>query len=86
MGRRLRPWIWQLLIAIDQLAHVVIGFFTYVLLGRGSCPNSDETISSRVGRNAMKGRRWALLAEIVIDWLAERLGDEKNHCRRSVGS
>lgn len=86
MTARLKLWTWQLLLAIDQLAHVLVCFGTYVLLGRGACPSADETISSRVGRAAVKGRRWALLAERIINWIFVRLGDAPNHCRRSIGA
>ena len=86
MRHRLRPWLWQYLIALDQLGHVGLCFWTYVLLGRGSCPNADETISSRVGRAAILDRPWALALERPIDWIFERLGDGPGHCRRSIES
>lgn len=86
MRARFRSWGWQFLIALDQLAHVLICFATYVVLGRGDCPVADETISSRVGRAAVLGKRWALLLETVIDRLFVALGDKPGHCRRSIGA
>lgn len=83
--QRLKVWVWQWLIAIDQLAHVWVAGWTFVWLGRGECPNADETISSRVGRAAVAGRSWALVLERVINWLAVRVGDQPNHCRRNIG-
>lgn len=77
-------WTRQLLLALDQLAHVVIAFFTYVLLGRGSIVDADETISSRVGRAAARGSAWGLCAARMIDRLFVFLGDGPNHCRRSI--
>lgn len=32
----------------------------------------------------MAGKRWALLAERVINWMFERIGDGPNHCRRHI--
>lgn len=84
MRTRLRGWLWQWLIAVDQLAHVWCAGWLYVWLGRGECPSADETISSRVGRSAVAGAGWALKAERVIDWLAEQLGDAPGHCRRHI--
>lgn len=43
-----------------------------------------DTISAVVGQNAIKGRRWALAAETVIDWIFERLGEAPGHCRREA--
>jgi hypothetical protein len=84
MRERARIWLWQWLIAIDQLAAVGTTFFTFVLFARGPAPNPDETISSRVGRNAAKGKRWALWCERVIDWGALRLAGQRGHCRASI--
>lgn len=81
--KRLGVWSWQMLIAFDQLGLLLIQFPTYVLLGRGSKPNCDETISSKVGCNAAAGKRWALVAEKIINRL---LWFDPNHCRDSIGS
>ena len=80
MARRLILWLRALLIAVDQLGHVLLGGPKFVMFG-GPVPDCDETISSKVGRAAVKGRRWALIAERGIDAL---MGE--GHCRASIGS
>ncbi len=86
MIRRLRQWIGQILVSLDQLLHVLIAGALYVA-GRGErCPSADETISSRVGRAAMRGKRWGLATERVIDGLFVALGEAPGHCRRNVES
>lgn len=65
-------YIVRLLIALDQLGNAV-------LLG-----NPDETISSRVGRHAVAGKRWALACEWIIDRLFFALTGEWNHCRANI--
>lgn len=84
MAFRFSNWILQLLVALDQLAHVWLAGWTYVWLGRGECPSADETISSRVGRAAIGGRRWALVAERLIDPIFHLLRRQRGHCRTSV--
>ncbi len=62
----------NLLIAADQGVNTVFG------------GNPDETISSRVGRGALKGDRLALYLERIIDgffWIIRR---ELNHCRNRI--
>lgn len=81
MIERLGSWVFQMLLAIDQLAYVWIAGWLYVWVGDRNCPNADETISSCVGRNAMAGKKWALIAEKVINalfWFAP------DHCRRAI--
>lgn len=68
-----RRYVLNLLIATDQWFGCLFG-----------ANNPDETISSAVGRKAIRGVRWALVAERAIDWLFERLGDKPGHCRRMV--
>lgn len=80
---RTKIWLRAWLVAVDQLAMVGCCFWTFVLLGRGKAPNEDETISSRVGRAAIREKRWALVCEAVIDWFFARLGQE-GHCRASI--
>lgn len=82
MLSRGRIWIFELLVSLDQLAHVILGGPKYLIFG-GPCPSADETISSKVGRQAMKGKRWAQLAEMPIDALFRLLG-EQGHCRRRI--
>lgn len=62
----------NILIGLDQLANAIL---------RG---NPDETISSRVGRAAIAGKRWGLICESIINKLFVILGDDPNHCRREV--
>lgn len=69
----MRRYLINLLIAIDQLGNVVLGG-----------DNPDETISSAVGRRALAGRRWAVIAAAAIDALAFRLAGERNHCRNAA--
>jgi hypothetical protein len=75
---RFRLWFHQLLIALDQLFHVLFFGPTYCLFGE-ELPMADETISSKVGRYAIEGRPWALRLEKVIDWLFW-----EGHCRESI--
>lgn len=82
MNRRLIRWLYELLYWIDQGLHVILGGPKYIVDG-GPVPSADETISSKVGRAAIKGRRWALIAERVIDtiwWPLQGWG----HCRQSI--
>ena len=73
-----------MLLALDQLAYVWLAGWVYVWLGRGVCPSADETISSCVGRQAIAGKRWALLAETIIDRLFLVLARQSGHCRASI--
>ena len=73
----------QLLVAIDQLVYILVSVPIYIVFG-GPTPSADETISSRVSRGAIKGHRWALILETVIDWIFMRLGAGPDHCRRNV--
>ena len=59
----------RLLIALDQLGNTIC------------CGDPDETISSRVGRAAVKGKRWALLLERAINTL---FFFDPDHCRSSI--
>ncbi|MFZ4165302.1 hypothetical protein [Brevundimonas sp. NPDC058933] len=84
-----RLWwvIVKLLIAIDQVAHVLVAAPFYVFGLTDDLPDPDETISSRVGRYSIRGDRWAKVAEYLIDLLFFWQTDEhgrRNHCRRSV--
>jgi hypothetical protein len=82
---RFRRWLHELLVAIDQLLHVVFGGPKYVLVG-GEVPNADETISSKVGRASLQGKRWARwFAEPAIDAVMFVLTGQKNHCIASIG-
>lgn len=84
MKARAGAWLRQWLIAWDQLALVALCFVPFVLLGRGLCPDADETISSYVGRHAQDGKRWARAAEWAINRLFVLLGHPPGHCRRAI--
>lgn len=57
---------WRLAVSYDQLANTVLG---------GS---EDETISSRAGKAARKGKRWGCVLCKVLDWF------QPNHCELSI--
>jgi hypothetical protein len=80
MIQRLKLWGVCILIALDQLFHCIIGGPKYILFG-GMTPNPDETISSKVGRAALAGKRWALACQWCIN-----LVFGKNHCLNSIGT
>ena len=82
MRARFCAWLWAYLISVDQGWLVKGCFVTFVLLGRGKCPNPDETISSRVGRNAERGKPWAVRSARAIDALFSPW--EANHCLNSI--
>lgn len=85
MLRRFGLWIYELLISIDQLAQVILAGPKFILVG-GQTPNPDETISSRVGRASLAGKRWAKwFAEPAINALMYLLTGKKDHCFRSIG-
>jgi hypothetical protein len=83
MAKRFWLGLRQLLVAVDQLVYILIAVPIYVVAG-GSTPSADETISSRVGRAAIKGHGWGLVFEAIIDRLFILLGAAPNHCRRNV--
>ena len=80
MTRRLRSWVLAFLVALDQLAHVVLAAPKYIIFG-GPTPNPDETVSGKVGRRAIAGARWARMCELVINLLFRILTGERDHCR-----
>lgn len=71
MVRSVRRYLFNHAIALDQWANVWLG------------GHPDETISSRVGRNAVQGKGWALTAEYFINFLFLILG-QRDHCRDSI--
>ena len=77
---RLTEWLWAVLVGFSRyVVNTIVAGLFWVVTGRGKLTRGDETFSSRVGRNAIQGKRWALLAEKIIDgFLGER------HCRRSI--
>lgn len=68
----MRRYLLRLAVAGDQWINTVLG------------GNPDETISSRVGRAALRGHRIGLAVEAVMDWIFECLGDGPGHCRRHI--
>ena len=85
MAERFWLGLRQLLVAVDQLVYILIAVPIYVVAG-GPTPSADETISSRVGRAAIKGHRWGLVLEAIIDRLFIVLGADPDHCRSNVES
>jgi len=83
MAERFWLGLRQLLLAVDQLVYILIAVPIYVVAG-GPTPSADETISSRVGHAAIKGHRWGLFLEAIIDRLFVMLGAAPDHCRRNV--
>jgi hypothetical protein len=82
MLARFRRWIWLFAIALTQgIVNTTIAGLWWVLTGRGSEPDPDEPFSSRVGRNAIAGKRWALVAEWLIDGIFGA-----GHCRQSAAN
>lgn len=69
--RRLRHWLKQILVAVDQLANTILGGW------------ADETLSSRLWRNRHRpGWRHVRSA---LDFVAALLGDF-DHCQASYES
>lgn len=52
---RVRKWLWNIGIALDQLANAVLG------------GDPDETISSRAAKSAREGRLWGCIFCRLID-------------------
>jgi hypothetical protein len=84
MLARVQRWIWELLVSIDQLLHVILGGPKYLLVG-GPVPSADETISSKVGRRSIAGERWAIVVEKIIDGIFYVLTGQSQHCLKSIG-
>ena len=68
----MKRYLLNLLIAIDQGGNAFFG------------GNPDETISSRVGRAALRRNTFGMIAARVIDWLFENLTGERDHCANSI--
>lgn len=85
MFYRLRQWILMTLVAFDQVLHVLLAGPKYIFFG-GPRPSPDETISSKVGRMAIEGKRWALISEFLINGMFRIITGEIGHCRNRIGS
>lgn len=68
----MRHYLRNLLIALNQGINTLLA------------GDPDETISSRVGRASRAGKRWARIAERIIDRLFMWLGEAPGHCGRSI--
>ena len=68
----MKRYLLNLLIALDQGGNAFFG---------GS---PDETISSRVGRAALREVRGAQTLRSIIDWLFLNLTGERDHCANSI--
>jgi hypothetical protein len=62
----MKRYTWNLLIAIDQLFNALLGGFP------------DETLSSRMGKKARKGDKFAKCFCRVLDVF------DKDHCEKSI--
>ncbi len=67
----MKRYLLNIALAVDALWNAILG---------GNRPL--ELISSAVGRKAIKGVKWALVAEVAIDSMFELFGAEPGHCRR----
>lgn len=80
MWERFKRWAYLFAIALTQgIVNTTLAGLWWVITGNGAEPDPDEPFSSRVGRNAIAGKRWALFAERLIDGV---LGAD--HCRASA--
>lgn len=86
MARRIGKVVWELLATCSQVLQTVIFGLGYICHLTDVAPDRDETMSSHVGRSAVAGKKWALIAEKIINTLALWLGDKPNHCRRNIGT
>lgn len=53
------------------------------LLGLADCPTGRQLISAYVGKGAYNGRPWAIRFARIIDWLAYKVGEGEQHCKRA---
>lgn len=68
MTARFRRWLYLFAVSLTQgIVNTTLAGLWWVLTGRGSEPDPDEPFSSRVGRNAIAGKWWALQAERIVD-------------------
>lgn len=76
---RFLTWAFLMFQCLDQLAGCYVRGWFFVWFNAEQ-PSPDETVSSWVGRGAVAGKRWALIAEKLIDlfWGA-------GHCRKAIG-
>ena len=65
-------WLKRVLLGVDQLGNTIAN------------GHPDETISSRVGRNAAQGQRFAIALEGVIDCIFAVVFGERRHCHNAI--
>lgn len=69
----IQQWIHNQFVAFSQSVNAFTG------------GDPGETFSSRVGRMAIAGKSWALVAEAIIDWCFVHFkGSRPQHCRRVI--
>ena len=81
--RKLGHIVMALLRALD-IVLCVIWLSPLYLVGLADRPCGNETISAYVGGGMLNGKRWAIRAGRVIDWLAKALANDTNHCIRAA--
>ena len=82
MHARFKRWAYLFAVALTQgIINTTMAGLWWVVTGNGQEPDPDEPFSSRVGRNAIAGKRWALAAEKVVDGIFGA-----GHCRASASS
>lgn len=77
---RFFAWVERFIIACDKFVAVWLRGWGFVWFNWGELPSTDESISGWVGRSAIAGEKWALVAEKVIDAIMLAPG----HCREAV--
>ena len=65
-GRPIVSYFRRLFVAVDQLLNVILG------------GNEDETISSRIGKDARRGKKFACVLCQVLHWL------DRDHCEKAI--
>lgn len=79
MCYRFKLWLWLFAVAFTQgVFNTTLAGLWWVVTGKGEAPDPDEPLSSRIGRNAILGKKWAL----VLEWLVDRVLGQ-GHCRSS---
>lgn len=80
MWARFKRWFYLFAVALTQgVINTTVAGLWWVVTGNGDEPDPDEPFSSRVGRNAIAKKRWALAAEVIVDGIFG-----KGHCRESA--
>lgn len=65
-------YLMNILIGFDQLGNALFD------------GNPDETISSRVGKAAIAGKRRAIILEALINLLFAVIRGQRNHCENCI--